>query len=310
MKHSVILLALFLLSFCHADEFADFTALQKHFEAQTSITDKLEAIRDLDVEYVSVLINPVHRVKLIGIFMRDTNLAVRVRAAQAVAFNNCAETYAAELQQLLIEDPSPRTIRTVARAMGASRSPSFAGPLEALLQHPDYGVRIDVARQLMHIDHKAAIRFLAPQLRSSELGHHLDAIGALGIGKTPLGQELLEAELGADIAAVRSKAVEALGRYSALGRPAKILPLLHDVDADVRAETCQALAYFDTDAFAPAVAELLQDPVADTRRAAIEALRQMRAVEYLPQIKDMQNDSNDRVRRRAKIALYLMSKEG
>ena len=71
---------------------------------------------------------------------------------------------------------------------------------------------------------------------------------------------------------------------------------------------CAALA-FQADC-APQVAKLLKGPVAETRRAAIESLRVMRAVAYLPLIKEMQADSDDRVRLRAKIAVYLMCKEG
>ena len=285
--------------------FADHKA---YFESLTTREEKLAAIRMLDVEYVSVMFAHKDRVALIGIFMRDPDLAIRVRAAQAVGYNNCAETYAAELIQLVKEDPSPATVRIVAGAMSYSGNSGFFKPLQDLLSHPNLETRVFVAQQLMLVDHKPAVRFLAPMLKADNTSLVMDVMAALSAGTTTVGQELVEGQLQSPDAEIRTKAIELLGLFHENPRPAKLAPFLHDADARVRAAACGALAHHA--AYASAVAELLNDPVADTRRAAIESLRVMRAVDYLPQIKDMQQDVDDRVSLRAKQAVYLLSEAG
>jgi HEAT repeat protein len=96
-------------------------------------------------------------VALVGIFMREPDLVVRVRAAHTVGHINCGETYAAELLQILKEDQSPKTVGIIVQAMVNSGKSRFSKPLQVLLQHPDYDTRITAAQQLIRVAPKPAI---------------------------------------------------------------------------------------------------------------------------------------------------------
>ena len=173
---------------------------------------KIAAMDMLDSRYV-YSVNRNTAVELLGPLIRDTDPAVRERAAHAVGYNGCGKNYAKELIAMLKGDSSPEGVTAVAYAMGRSRHRPFLPYLVKLLRHTNPVVRSKVAFELTRLSSKEAYEHNLRLLSDDEPVVRVSAVQNLALTKDRRSIGPIERLLNDKDPHVRERALWALGEF-------------------------------------------------------------------------------------------------
>ena len=270
---------------------------------------RLEAIGLLDGRYVYI-VSPDFADELLGSFIRDEDVDVRVRAADAIAYHGCGVLYAKELVGLLDGEPSEKALINVARAMGFSGKGGkelFVPHLKKMLMSEYAEARAAASEALTELDPMTAYEFNVELLGDEDAVVRKAAIRNLSSPRANVVVISLMGMLEDKDADVRREAVLALGKMKAEWAADALKERLSDEDRGVRSHAALALGKMGKHAW-----DVLQMTVDDdvvVRRHATIAMGLMGDARYVENLKSLLKDEDEQVREYAGEAIRLLGGE-
>jgi HEAT repeat protein len=162
-------------------------------------------------------------------------------------------------------------------ALGDARDPRAGPALVEILGHKDPRVRRDAARALGHSKYPPAVKALKQVFERAEEDEEVRlyaAVGAARLGSKE-GLPALRGLLGSRSAAIRSRAVFALGEHGGVAEVGRIAGVLKDDVEGVREDTVEALRKIGTREVWGPLVEATRDANYQVRSVAMGHLRRL-----------------------------------
>lgn len=150
-------------------------------------------------------------------------------------------------------------------------------------------------------------RLIAQLARETSVNARAKCINALTRLEAKEGLPAVENALDDEHAAVRLAAVRGIYRLAGRKGAGLLVRMLHDVSEDVRRRAATCLGWLDHKPAEVALLPLLADGSAFVRGAAVDALANIHSSRAVPEITELLNDPVESVRRRADLALQIVT---
>ena len=278
-----------------AEPDARIVAARKFFAQAKDPLVKIEAVGMLDSRYVYSLPKDIFG-DLLGPLLQDPVLAVRVRAARAVASNGLGKDHSTALIALIKEEDIEAKLAALT-AMGRSGdakleaivvehlrhpngrvrgqavfllsgSPRHLRELAKLLEDPDGQVRHNVLYSGVELSPERLAKLAEDPSQQVREG----VVDALKGRDRPENRRTMAGLLKDSAPYVRGKAALALGELKSKEHIKDVAALIDDEDVYVRRVTTQALGHFADPNYRTALEQLLQDPDAQIPEYAVQSL--------------------------------------
>lgn len=235
--------------------------------------------------------------------LRDSNLEVRVSAAQALGSLEDPRAVDALLEALR-SDADAGVRKMAAWALGQIESPrAVAGLSRAVREDRSTEVRAMAAMALGEIESPEGVAALGGALRDSSVEVRRMAVWALGEIESAEAVEWLTPALQDADVEIRRKAAWALGEIESPAAVAGLGAAMRDSDAEVRSTAAWALGEIESPAAIDALRAGVRDPNVEVRRKAVWALGEIEDPRAVPALTEALADSDREARKTAVWAL-------
>ena len=281
------------------------TAIVEFFSGLDDSAMRVAAMELLDSRYVYIVSGEI-ATELLGPLIRDTDPAVRVRAARAIGSNTCGKQYARELIAMLDGDPPTDALVSVTYAMGRSKHQPFVSHLVKLLDHADAEVCSAASFELTRLAPKQALEHNLRLLKDGQPRVRRAAIQNLIVlpGKNVIMS--IERMLDDEDSNVRERAVWALGQMHSTGSADVVAKQTSDSDSHVRARAADVLGQLHAKQHVKILAALLKDEDVVVRRYATQAFGAMGEQQFIKYLHPQLSDADDQVREYAAEAIHQL----